>query len=99
MVKESSEPEKQKKSTRNATVKVFNLIKSKPEMQEFISWTKVVDWLIAEFGWSPKTCSNRLHELIELGLLERRGDFQRPNRAIKTGVDKREIKLVRRDSR
>ena len=85
-----------KKSTRHATVKVFNLIKNNPDLQEFISWTKVVDLLITEFGWSPKTCSNRLHELIELGLLERRGDFQRPNRAVKSGIDKREIRLTRR---
>lgn len=44
-------------------------------------WTEVVDAMTAASNLQPKSASNRIHELVKAGNLERRG--QHPNREVR----------------
>ena len=66
------------------------------DLDEFISWSIATELLVTEFGWSSKTASNRIHELIGLGLLERTGNFERPTPREPAGIDNRKIRRAGR---
>lgn len=66
------------------------------DLDDFISWSIATELLVKEFGWSAKTASNRIHELIGLGLLERSGNFERPTPREPAGIDHRKIRRARR---
>ena len=82
------------KKLRASSVKVHEFLIIELSTTQFYEWGVVVEMLAAEFGWSPKTCSNRIHELIETGYLVRVGSFERPTPRRKGGHDLRKIKIV-----
>lgn len=82
------------KKLRASSIKVLEFLTVELSVNEFYSWGFVVEMLVAEFGWSPKTCSNRIHELIESGFLKRVGTFEKPTPRKRGGNDLRKIKII-----
>jgi len=82
------------KKLRASSIKVLEYLVTKLSIKQFYDWGAVVEMLVAEFNWSPKTCSNRIHELIETGHLERVGIFEKPTPRRKGGHDLRKIRII-----
>jgi hypothetical protein len=82
------------KKLRASSIKVIEFLVIELSTDQFYEWGVVVEILVAEFGWSPKTCSNRIHELVESGLMRRIGSFEKPTPRRKGGHDLRKIKIV-----
>jgi hypothetical protein len=82
------------KKLRTSSIKVLEFLTKEISIAEYYEWGFVVELLVKEFKWSPKTCSNRIHELIELGLMERVGTFEKPTPRRKGGHDLRKVKII-----
>jgi len=82
------------KKLRASSIKVLEFLLIELSTDQLYEWGVVVEILVTEFNWSPKTCSNRIHELIETGYLVRVGSFERPTPRRKGGHDLRKIKIV-----
>jgi hypothetical protein len=83
--------EKMRKRTQDA----LEFLEQAVDLDNFISWSKATELLAQEFGWSAKTASNRIHELIGLGALERSGNFERPTPHAPGGIDNRKIRRAK----
>jgi hypothetical protein len=83
------------KKVRQKSLVALEYLKKEIGLQDFYSWTSAVNLLVKHFGWQEKTSSNRIHELVEAGYLERRGNFERPTPREPKGVDKRKIRLAK----
>lgn len=82
------------KKLRASSIRVIEFLNQVLEVNSFYNWSFVVDKLANEFDWSPKTCSNRIHELIQAGYLERTGTFEKPNPRKIGGQDLRKIRTI-----
>jgi len=82
------------KKLRASSIKVLEFLLIELSVDQLYEWGVVVEILVTEFNWSPKTCSNRIHELIETGYLVRVGSFERPTPRRKGGHDLRKIKIA-----
>lgn len=82
------------KKIRSSSVKALEFLHQELTTNHFYGWGVVVELLVDEFNWTPKTCSNRIHELIESGFLERVGSFEKPTPRRKGGHDLRKLKLI-----
>ena len=82
------------KKIRPRSVKALEFLTQELTSTQYYNWGLIVDLLVTEFNWTPKTCSNRIHELIELGYLERVGKFEKPTPRRKGGHDLRQVKII-----
>jgi hypothetical protein len=82
------------KKLRASSVKVLEFLSIELTFDKYHEWGFIVELLEKEFNWSPKTCSNRIHELVESGQLERIGTFEKPTPRRRGGHDLRKIKIV-----
>ena len=82
------------KKIRPSSVKALEYLTQELTSTQYYNWGLVVDLLIKEFNWTPKTCSNRIHELVEFGYLERIGTFEKPTPRRKGGHDLRKLKMI-----
>jgi hypothetical protein len=82
------------KKLRTSSINVLEFLTREISTVEYYEWGFVVELLVKEFNWSPKTCSNRIHELIESGLMERIGNFEKPTPRRKGGQDLRKVKII-----
>ena len=82
------------KKLRTSSIRVLEFLTREISTVEFFEWGFVVELLEKEFKWSPKTCSNRIHELIESDLIERVGTFEKPTPRRKGGHDLRKVKII-----
>jgi hypothetical protein len=82
------------KKLRTSSINVLEFLTREISTVEYFEWGFVVELLVKEFNWSPKTCSNRIHELIESGLMERIGTFEKPTPRRKGGQDLRKVKII-----
>lgn len=82
------------KKIRPSSVKALGFLTQELTTTQYYNWGLVVEILENEFNWTPKTCSNRIHELIEFGYLERIGTFEKPTPRRKGGHDLRKIKII-----
>ncbi len=82
------------KKLRASSVKVLEFLSIELTFDKYYEWGFIVELLEKEFNWSPKTCSNRIHELVESGLLKRIGTFEKPTPRRRGGHDLRKVKIV-----
>jgi hypothetical protein len=86
------------KKLRTSSINVLKFLTREISTVEYYEWGFIVELLVKEFNWSPKTCSNRIHELIESGLMERIGTFEKPTPRRKGGQDLRKVKIISQSS-
>lgn len=82
------------KKLRSSSINVLEFLIREISTVEYYEWGFVVELLAKELNWSPKTCSNRIHELIESGQMQRVGTFEKPTPHRKGGQDLRKIKII-----
>ena len=58
-----------------------------------LTWTEAAELLVEEFSWTFKTASNRIHELVALGILEVTGEYRKGTFGRAEQPDNRVIKL------
>jgi hypothetical protein len=56
---------------------ILNCLRSIQNTDGQLSWDAAVKELMLSFSWSAKTSSNRLHEMIDLGLIQREGEYKK----------------------
>ena len=82
------------KKLRSSSVKALEFLRGKLSTDDYYDWGFVVELLEKEFKWTPKTSSNRIHELIEFGFIQRVGTFEKPTPRRKGGKDLRKVKII-----
>jgi predicted HTH transcriptional regulator len=80
---------------RKKSQEALDFLEQSQDLNNFISWSVATEMLANQFGWTAKTASNRIHELIEVGALERVGNFERPTPREPNGVDNRKIRRAK----
>ena len=53
------------------------LIVEELRVKSELSWHAATSILVNKFGWTHKTASNRIHELIDIGVLKVNGSYKK----------------------